>query len=68
MDIPVLGPFKMTFDQTVAPGFLKAEEKSDHRKRFSLRRLSGLENPHYPYPEVSTKKAYQSCARAQPKM
>ena len=27
MDIPVLGPIKMTFDQTVAPGFLKAEEK-----------------------------------------
>ncbi|MBT4958081.1 MAG: hypothetical protein HOM78_09840 [Candidatus Marinimicrobia bacterium] len=38
MDVPVLGPFKMIFDQTVAPGFLKAEEKIE-AKRFYARWL-----------------------------
>ena len=35
MDIPVLGPFKMTFDQTVAPGFLKAEEKIEAERFYA---------------------------------
>ncbi|MBT4054133.1 MAG: hypothetical protein HOE74_03245, partial [Candidatus Marinimicrobia bacterium] len=38
MDVPVLGPFIVTFDQTVAPGFLKAEEKIE-AKRFYARWL-----------------------------
>jgi hypothetical protein len=38
MDVPVFGPFIVTFDQTVAPGFLKAEEKIE-AERFYARWL-----------------------------
>ena len=42
MDIPVLGPYKMTFNQTVAPGFLKKEEKIE-AERFYGRWLMNSE-------------------------
>ena len=38
MDIPILGPFIMTFNQTVAPGFYRSEEKIE-AKRFYARWL-----------------------------
>ena len=41
MDIPVLGPFKMTFDQTVAPGFLKAEEKIEAERFYARWLMNG---------------------------
>ena len=41
MDIPVLGPFKMTFDQTVAPGFLKAEEKIEAGRFYARWLING---------------------------
>jgi hypothetical protein len=42
MAIPVLGPFSVTFDQTVAPGFFREEEKSE-AKRFYARWLMNSE-------------------------
>ena len=39
--IPVLGPFKMTFDQTVAPGFLKAEEKIEAERFYGRWFMNG---------------------------
>ena len=41
MDAPVLGPIKMTFDQTVAPGFLKAEEKIEARRFYARWLING---------------------------
>jgi len=40
MKIPVIGPVKITFDQTVAPGFYKAEEKTE-AERFLFRWIGG---------------------------
>ena len=41
-EIPVLGPFKVTFDQTVAPGFFRSEEKTE-ADRFYARWLLNSE-------------------------
>ena len=41
MNAPVLGPIKMTFDQTVAPGFLKAEEKIEAGRFYARWLING---------------------------
>ena len=41
MDVPVLGPFIVTFDQTVAPGFLKAEEKIEAERFYARWLMNG---------------------------
>ena len=41
MDAPVLGPIKVTFDQTVAPGFLKAEEKIEAERFYARWLING---------------------------
>ena len=41
MDAPVLGPIKMTFDQTVAPGFLKVEEKIEAGRFYARWLING---------------------------
>ena len=40
MKVPVVGPINITFDQTVAPGFYKAEEKTE-AERFLFRWIGG---------------------------
>ena len=41
MDAPVVGPFIVTFDQTVAPGFLKAEEKIEAERFYARWLMNG---------------------------
>ena len=41
MNAPVLGPIKMTFDQTVAPGFLKVEEKIEAGRFYARWLING---------------------------
>jgi hypothetical protein len=41
MDVPGFGPIKMTFDQTVAPGFLKAEEKIEAERFYARWLMNG---------------------------
>jgi len=40
MNVPVVGPIKITYDQTVAPGFYKSEEKTE-AERFLFRWIGG---------------------------
>ena len=41
MDVPGFGPIKMTFDQTVASGFLKAEEKIEAERFYARWLMNG---------------------------
>ena len=41
MDVPLFGPFKMIFNQTVAPGFLKAEEKIEAERFYARWLING---------------------------
>ena len=35
MDVPVMGPFEMTFDKITAPGFFRLDEKVDAKRTYA---------------------------------